>query len=128
MLHSSTIVLVVVCFFRKTMHHWNSTSSPRRRTIRPPPPYLSPIIQSSLVIDQASPATVGLLVAVCRYVLFMQTTQRLTRVRRLPALRVSDWGFLQGPKGKGGYYRIYNYIILCYINSCETFRLLLTVK
>jgi len=30
----------------------------------------------------------------CRYVLFMQTTQRLTRVRRLPAFSVSDWGLL----------------------------------
>lgn len=29
-----------------------------------------------------------------RYVLFMHTTQRLTRARRLPALKVSDWGFL----------------------------------
>lgn len=35
----------------------------------------------------------------------MQTTQRLTRVRRLPALKVSDWGFLLGAKGKGGYAR-----------------------
>lgn len=29
-----------------------------------------------------------------RYVLFIHTTQRLTRARRLPALKVSDWGFL----------------------------------
>lgn len=76
------------------MHHWKSASSPRRRLIRPTSPYLSPIIQSSLLIDQSSPATEGLLVAVRRYVIFMQTTQRLTRVRRLPAFRVSDWGFL----------------------------------
>lgn len=62
-------------------------------------PLLDPVIQSSL-INRLSQATVGSLVAVCRYVLFMQTTQRLTRVRRLPAFRVSDWGFLKGPKAK----------------------------
>ncbi|CAF94064.1 unnamed protein product, partial [Tetraodon nigroviridis] len=38
--------------------------------------------------------------ALRRYVLFMQTTQRLTRVWRFPALRVSDWGFLWGHRGQ----------------------------
>lgn len=33
------------------------------------------------------------------YVLFIQTTQRLTRVRRLPAFSVSDCGFLLGVRG-----------------------------
>lgn len=40
-----------------------------------------------------------------RYVLFMQTTQRLTRVRRFPAFRVSDWGFLCGTKVRGQSWR-----------------------
>lgn len=39
--------------------------------------------------------------ALCRYVLFMQTTQRLTRVWRFPAFSVSDWGFLQSHVGGG---------------------------
>lgn len=58
-----------------------------------------------------APVVVGMsvLAAVCvcpqrmalwRYVLFIHTTQRLTRVRRLPSFRVSEGGFLQGGRGE----------------------------
>lgn len=76
------------------MHHWNSTSdatSAVATTTAHPPP-ICPPLSKHLVIGRASPGDGGF--ACCRYVLFMQTTQRLTRARRLPALKVSDWGFL----------------------------------
>lgn len=72
--------------------HLRRNASGRDDDDCPPPPFVPPLSNHLLLSIGRPPGDGGF--ACCRYVLFMQTTQRLTRARRLPALKVSDWGFL----------------------------------